>query len=377
MKTKMQFVITLLSLVLVVGCSREQKPETEASSKSTPTKEMASKAARQKGNLRQFPDDAVLIRWGTNEFTMGMAKRLIDLRVKFIKLSMPKGQEINVEDAISARVLASAPFSFPRDCAVADFAATNGIVIGEKDIALMRKRAMQGAKQGFSSWPSFMRKLTAEERATLNERIRIEALAEGVRKWHVANRPAILTDDEIAQYRSRQRKYNEMAEATNRLTFVQATNVWRSIQKGLSFDEAVAKYSTDESNNDNGVWGDFTSSYFSDNSVIQGLLQKLEPGQITPPVEGDNGLMILRLDSKRIEGDGQSVYTLSRVFFHLPEFYPEMDDETFAKQLREARQNRCFNDFVTQLAAKLPPAYPSGEKVFENAKRTAAEPTLF
>lgn len=364
-----------VGLCFATGCSRQQSAADSAPQKTSST---AAQTASGSGGRQKLADDAVLIRYGTNEFTMGEAKKLAGLRVKMMQMSMPKGQDVKPNDALLARILAAVPFGFPRDCAVREFAEANGIKAGKREIDLMRSRAMQSAKQGFLSWPSFARKLTETERKTLNERIQIEALTESVRQWHAKNKPAKVTNEELAQFRSRQRSYNKMAAATNDFTFAQATNIWRDIQGGrLAFEDAVQRYSNAESDSETGEWGDFAWEYFKDEPVLRSAIEKLDPGQISPPVEGDNGLMIIRLDDKRTEGNGETVYTLSRVFFHLPEFYPELDDATFAKEIREARQNRLFNDFVTELSKKKSATYPNGEQIFENAKRTASQPALF
>ena len=378
MNIKSKFLLPLVvPLMLVAGCSREQ-PEKNAASTSDVRADGRTAKSKPRAARANLADDAVLIRCGTNALTKAEADRLIDLRVKMVQLSLPKGQNLQLRDALGARVLAAVPVGFPRDCAVREFAAANGIAAGRNEIDLMRARAMKSAKQDFSSWPSFVRKLTADERATLDERIRIEALTESVRMWHAANRPAKVTDEEIARLRQRQRNYNQMAAATNDFTFAQATNVWRAIENGeLPFGDAVRKYSTDETDTDDGIWGDFALDYFNDSPVLAKTLSRMESGNISPPVEGDNGLMILRVDDKQVESDGRAVYSLSRIFFHLPEFYPELDDAAFAKEIREARQNRLFNEFIADLATKNPPTYPSGERIFEDAKRTAAQPALF
>ena len=373
MNAKIPYLLTCTAVIMLAfGCSREQSNETVDSGK-----ESRSRGVAQSKGRRTLADEAVLIRHGTNEFTMGEAKKLIALRVKLLQLSLPKGQDIKSNDAFAARVLAAVPYGFPRDCAVKEFAAENGIKAGKEEINQMRQRAMQGAKQGFLSWSAFARKLTDAERKTLNERIQMEALTECVRQWHAKNRPAAVSDSEMAQYRRRQRDYNKRAAATNDWTFAHATNVWREIQGGLAFEDAVQRYSTAEGDSDAGEWGDFPLNYFKDDPALRAVVSELDPGQITPPIEGDNGLMILRLDDKRVEADGETVLTLSRVFFHLPEFYPELDDATFAAQIREARQNRYFTDFVTDLSKKSLTTYPNGEEIFEDAKRTAAQPALF
>jgi len=364
----------VLALVFLSGCS-PKAGEGETKGHTTEQKKAAGGKSRF-GRKQPLGDAAVLIRCGTNEFTMGDASKLIDLRVKMYRISSPNGQKITRNEAIEARVLSSVPYGFPRDCALREFAVANSISVGAEDVKLMQKQAKRSANQEFLSWKAFLKKFTDSERRTLENRVAVEAVGEAVRKWHAANKPAKVTAEELARYRKRQRDYNSRAAATNALVYVAATNVWRKIQgKSLSFEEAVSKFSTEEGKSDNGEWGDFQLDYFKDEPLVRAAIEALQPGQFTPPLESDNGLAIIRLDNRQ-QQDGGAVYSLSRIFFHLPEFYPELDDATFAAQIREARQNRLFNDFVTELARKLKVVYPNGEKIFEEANRTASQPAL-
>lgn len=367
----------LLCISLVSGCGREQTVVSEPQETKAPAKNAARIEAASPFNPDEYGDDAVLVRHGVREFTMGEARELAHLRAALARISSPNiSAEAKLEESYLPRILASIPYGFPRDCAIAAFAEENGIAATDGDVETMRKNAMQGAGQDFISWGAFERKLSAEERKTLDDRVKIEALTEAVRRWHAANNPAQVTDEELAEFRRRQKEYNAMAAATNDLTFAQATNVWNEIMGGLAFEDAANKYSTDENETEDGEWGDFRLDFFNDEPELKALVATLRPGDITPPVEGDNGLMILRLDDKREEG-GQAQYSLSRVFFHLPEFYPELDDETFAKEIRAARQNRVFEEFIGELTKKLPVTYPAGERIFDEAQRTAAQPVMF
>lgn len=376
MKVRLAFVCICLFSVFIslTGCSRqEEKQKAEIGNSQT------NKSARVQGKswkLSSLSNESVLMRCGTNELTKGEMDRVIDLRVKMLQMSVQNGQKIKRSEAFESRMLAALPVVFPRECAIADFAATNGIDVGDGELKLMRSRAMQGAKQRFITWTAFLKKFTKQERELLEERVRIEALQECVRKWHVKNKPAKLSDEEIARFRKRQREYNDMAAATNRLVFANATNVWKSLKAGLAFDEAVRSSSTLEDNSENGEWGDFQLDYFKDEPEVRSAIEALDVGGFTLPIESDNGLAIIRLDNKHTE-NGMIVYSLSRIFFHLPEFYPELDDAEFAKELREARQDRLFNEFLTELAKKLPVTYPNGEKIFEEANRIASQPALF
>lgn len=363
----------LAGLLIATGCTEETAEDASPVKRDT-----APKAPAIPGNWQKYSDDTTILRCGTNEFTLGEAKILAKLHASLARLSTPSiSKEAKLEESFIPRVLASIPHGFTRDCSIVAFAAEKGIAATDADIEQMQKNAMRSAKQDFISWPGFMRKLPKECQGALNKRVEIEALTEAVRKWHVVNMPAPVSEEELVKFRQHQREYNRIAAMTNDLTFAQATNVWQQIKNGLAFEEAVDRYSTDENDTENGEWGDFNLEFFDDTPAIQALLPKLVPGDITEPIEGDNGLMIMRLDDVRDEGDGKAIYSVSRIFFHLPEFYPELDDETFAKEIREARQKRTFGDFVDDLTKKQNVTYPIGEFIFEDAKRTSAQPVMF
>lgn len=366
-----------LSMVLLHGCGKGKGNEAENSKRQDAARQEAGADAASRGP-RILGDDAVLIRCGTNEFTMGEAKDFARLRASLARLSISgANRAMKLEEAFLPRVIAALPLAFPTECAIAEFARENAIAAGKEDMELMRRRAQRNAKQEFVSWGAFLRKLPKENRSVMEERVHAEALQEAVRKWHERNKPISVSDEQIAGFRRRQRDYNARAAATNDFTFALATNVWREIEAGLPFEEAVEKYSTDEEESAGGEWGDFALDYFGDTPDLQRMIVALEPGQMTPPVEGDNGLMIVRLDDIQNDANGAPVYSLSRIFFHLPEFYPELDDEAFAKEIRRTGQEKAFYDFVRELAGKQKIVYPEGEAVFEDAKRTAAQPVMF
>ena len=356
----------LVACLIFSGCPQKaEKPKSDG------------KTAVQKQDSGKITAESVLIRCGTNELTMADVTRQADLFAKMMQFAMPGKGQLKANSAIVARVLSSSVRAFPVDCAIAAFAATNNIAPSAKDISLMRKNVMHGAKQDFISWSSFAKKFTADELATLESRIWKDALIDVVRRWHSANYPVRMSDEEIAKCRTIQREYNALASATNDATFALATNVWKEIKAGMAFEEAVERYSNDENETEHGEWGDFRIDYFNDNPVLKAVVEKLEVGEISQPVEGDNGLMILRLDDRQTNDGGLSIYSLSRVFLHLPEFYPELDDASFKAEILKARQDKMFGDFVNDLAKKLPVSYPSGEAIFESAKRTAAQPAFF
>ena len=364
--------VCLSCAVLFFGCSRESTVAGDA----VPKHAKGAKRIKIKGAGQELQETSILVQWHTNKLTLADVNRMVDLRAKMISLTRPADKAVTRNDGLAAQTMSAAPYWFPREQALLSFAATNNIVVGSELIAEMRKRSMMAANFQSTSWPKFLRKFTAEERRTLESRVAVESAAEAVRLWYEKNHPCSLSAEEIAKYRARQRSYNARAAATNELIYAQATNICKQIAAGLSFEDAANQYSTDEYESDGGEWGDFKLADFKDEPVVKDVVASLKPGDVSAPVEGDGGLMIIKFNDYTRGVDGEERYSLSRIFFHLPEFYPELDDKAFAAELRAARQGRMFKEFVKKLVDVNPPVFPSGDAVFEAARTTAANPVF-
>ena len=185
--------------------------------------------------------------------------------------------------------------------------------------------------------------------------------------------PVVVTDEDVQTEIKRVRDYNLTAGATNAFVFAEATNVWRDVQaKKISFEDAAAKFSQDMYISEGCEWGSFTADQLgSEETALKAHLQKMSAGEVTPPVESDGGLAIVRLD----ERDSEQIMTLSRIFFRLPMFFDVPSEEQARQDLKTRRELQVVNDTFEGLAKKFAIEYPNGKNPFvENGK--AVEITL-
>ena len=167
----------------------------------------------------------------------------------------------------------------------------------------------------------------------------------------------IITDEMVKERQEQIKKANVRAAATNAFVFAKATNVWQKIvAKELTFEEAASKFSEDAYINEGCEWGTFTRDQLDGEDGVLALLPTLKTGDITPPVESDDGLAILRKD----EDDGDKTYSFSRVFFRLPYFYDEETPEEACAALREGKITELIRGAIRDNIAKLKIEYPSG-----------------
>ena len=98
-------------------------------------------------------------------------------------------------------------------------------------------------------------------------------------------------------------------------------------------------------------------------------------GEVSPPIECDAGLSIVRYDGAEIgeEGDEPAEYTFSRVHFLLPLFMEADTPENILAAARKAHSSRLFKEKLAELvkAARVVYAERPGAKKAPPAAKAA------
>ena len=186
----------------------------------------------------------------------------------------------------------------------------------------------------------------------------------------LAANPVVVTEPMIQKRLKEIADYNARAEATNAVVFARATNVWQKIVgKEITFEDAAKAYSEDAYLAYGYEWGLFTREQLSDEAEVLKLLPTLKVGDVTPPVESDGGLAILRMDAS----DDPDNVAFSRVFFRLPMFYTQETPAEARTVLKEELSRELISETLKDVASKLKIEYPDGTNVFSSAALTPAE----
>ena len=186
----------------------------------------------------------------------------------------------------------------------------------------------------------------------------------------LAANPVVVTEPMVQKRRKEIADYNARAEATNAVVFARATNVWQKIVgKEITFEDAAKAYSEDAYLAYGYEWGLFTREQLSDEAEVLKLLPTLKVGDVTPPVESDGGLAILRMDAS----DDPDNVAFSRVFFRLPMFYTQETPAEARTALKEELSRERISETLKDVASKLKIEYPDGTNVFSSAALTPAE----
>ena len=186
----------------------------------------------------------------------------------------------------------------------------------------------------------------------------------------LAANPVVVTEPMVQKRLKEIADYNARAAATNAVVFARATNVWQKIVgKEITFEDAAKAYSEDAYLAYGCEWGLFTREQLSDEAEVLKLLPTLKVGDVTPPVESDGGLAILRMDAS----DDADNVAFSRVFFRLPMFYTQETTAEARTALKEELSRERISETLKDVASKLKIEYPDGTNVFSSAALTPAE----
>ena len=190
-----------------------------------------------------------------------------------------------------------------------------------------------------------------------DEMIREMALYEVMTNDVVQSAAIVITDAMVKERQEQIKEANVRAAATNAYVFAKATNVWQKIVSAeLTFEDAASKYSEDEYIKEGCDWGCFTRDQLEGEEGVLALLPTIKTGDITPPIESDGGLAILRKD----EDDNPKTFSFSRVFFRLPYFYDEETSEQARAALHEQKTTELIRATMKKNIDKLKVEYPNG-----------------
>ena len=179
------------------------------------------------------------------------------------------------------------------------------------------------------------------EREVLCTRV-VESLRSGI--------DVSVSEEELDAAMERLSAYADMAAATNALVYARATNVWNEIRRGADFANMAARWSEDDDPS-SCEWGAFPLAAFSDSPELQRLLPGMSPGDVTPPVEGDNGLVVARLVEVDQSPDLVG-YRLDRIFFRLPECAPTLSRDELAVEIAEERRQSQLSAILRSVREK-------------------------
>ena len=147
---------------------------------------------------------------------------------------------------------------------------------------------------------------------------------------------------------------NAELAVTNRLQHAKATNVWQKIVAGADF-VTVAKAATElpEEVEDDCEWAVLDHRFLSEEPALHKWVKAAKPGDVSPPIRADGGLLIVRLD--RLESE--DAVALSRIYIRLADVRPPAGKAAIEADYRRREGEVLFKRKLAELVAAAKPVF--------------------
>ena len=238
------------------------------------------------------------------------------------------------------------PKFWVEDAVLSRYAAAEGVKVSDELLAKYRKRAFAGLRaKGDRSFDDLL-KVSGVSGDYLERQVAAEALRQAISDRLFAQNPTNIPDSYVDGQLQNISDYNARMTVTNAQVYARATNVWNRLKAGEDFVKLVHEETeVDDEKADDGQWGVFDLSAFDQEPGLKAALAALKPGEFTPPVEGDNGLMIARLNERDVTGG----LDISRIIFRLPLFYKPAPREKILEAAYEKYRKSLFDRKLKEL----------------------------
>ena len=337
-------IISLASLVALalIGCSEDSRRDGASAGK--PLQE---KPVRNRVVIKV--NERVLYQTNLNE--------RVELMAKVATIANPNMKLSDVA-RLRKKLKSTLPAMFVREVAFDEFVKANKIKVDEALVDRARKSLM--AALGNRKPPKYesLRRKVGPLAAVLDGMVQAQATEGAVRQYILGKNPFQLPPNYAAEQMARIKAYNAEMSLTNALVFARATNVWEKLKAGADFKEMARQFSeVPKEAQEGGEWGNLGLQQLEPDEDLVNWAQKLQPGEFSPPIDGDNGLMILKMNSKK--GDD---YALSRIYFRLPMFQEEVSEEELLKLKRQQHERTVLQKELNAIIGAVDVEKPKNKR---------------
>ena len=341
----MKRLIIVLAVLALAGCSDSNQADV------APASSPADKSATGEKSVR----DRVVVTVNGRELHSTNLNERVEMFVKVSTIANPK-MALSDIPKLRSRLKASVPKLFVREVVFDEYAQAEKLKVDDVAIEKARKKLMTSFK-GRMTFENLRRKMGPLAEA-LDEFVRVQATEDVVRQRILEKNPLVLPPNYAKEQTSRAKAYNARMALTNALVFARATNVWEKLKNGADFKQMARQFSElPKEAEEGGEWGTLGIQQLEPDEDLVKWAQKLQPGEFSPPIEGDNGLMVLKMDSKKGED-----CSLSRIYFKLPMFQDVVSEEELVKMKRQRHEMAVLNREIKALVKAAKVVKPKAKK---------------
>ena len=305
-------------------------------------------------------EERLVVSVNGRKLTEPMLEKRVELMLTLQRAAKPKLSALDA-GKLKKQLESTYPQLFISNSLLEEFAATSGIQVAKSVLTNFQARAVRHCR-GFKAkdWAGLQTELGAYA-GEFDGLVMAEARREAVRDWLVMANPTNLPPDYAAKKHLELIDFNRRIDATNVWIFAHATNVWKKIVAGADFGDMAAKYSDlPVEREERGEWATLDWKQIKPDEELYKWAKKLAPGEISPPIEADGGIMIARIDEK-----GDEECKISRIFFKQAVNVVIMSEDEIVKFEKMRYARKLFARKMAELQAAADIVYGKG---FESVK---------
>ena len=364
--------LSLASLLLVCGCGRPDGSASPGDGRASGTPRAHTDAPARRASVDYATlraSDPVVTVDGV-ALTKGQLEDECDIQTALAALA---NRKFTVENAsrLKERLRQSAVRRFLLRRAVLKEADRRQVAVSDAELDAFRGKLASrvGRRARALTYAQVTNRLSAAQAASLDADLRQDCRYQ---KAHSLLREACrvsVTPQEAEKRFARIRDYNARAEAAEREAYAAATNAWRRLAGGAAFEDVAAELDGQGSRIVSDMeWGTFQLPFFADDPALREALSRMGPGEFTPPLPGDNGLLLVLVQEKTPPSSpadaGGDYYRLARILFRLPETFELTDAERLRKDLERELTDERLGSALLKLQADMTVEHPMGVVVF-------------
>lgn len=344
MKINLQFLYTLAIPLLILGCSdKDESHMPAAEDGQTTNRVQESKAAPRQDKLVTV--DGKTLRYQDVEND-------VDLRLTLLGLKKRKMSKMRISQ-LRVKFFQQAIPHYVQTQVYVKYARGNGIAVAVGRREQEERKIAKAYDQ--ISFDALRAHLTPDQFALLEKDLSNDLLVSAAKEAILKDAAISITDKDVKAMQDRLRHLNQVATATNALVYAHATNIWRKIEANhITFSEAVSDYSESDDASADGAWAMAKLSQMTDEPKLAELLRDLHAGDVTPPIEVDNGLCIIKVNSRKRDqpNDIEDTYELCRIYLRLPVMWEPVPVAELCEEMRKDAENKALQKKFKELLAQ-------------------------
>lgn len=371
------FVLSIFAFALTsfIGCERKESvPRKDPVEEKKPTKKKKKPVAV----IDTLAPTSVVIRINGEDVTKEQFSCRERVRVKVWAIS--KGLKPDTENAETRKFLlqnrARTLGEIVKNVLIGQYARAEGIQPDAKAVAEQERKWLRRLKKPNAAFTAAVASLGEAEGEMLTRVVREEALTMAALVHSTSNDLYHVTDQEYTNRVEFVKQWNARTDETNAAVRARALQAKKEIQAGAFFADVAKKYA-DFAPEDGEAWETFHLDEFDGDDPLGQWLARSDTGDISDPIDLDDGISIVGLKSKYVSDISESnkppvyAYEVVRCPFYA---YEKLDDfegdrKAIIEDIIDTRREQAMKELHARLTKDAKIEFPCGNNLFYPRER--------